>query len=175
MAMITWNRRTQNSNTCYNCAIFPIRATRGRWFPARLPTTMNNPFPFTKLPPEIRNEIYRLVSSSEEVWFYTGLNHRGRGHGVEDLCYKSFINLTINSTLFRTLRQTRAEGLVLFYQHHHFLLSVEKSGCVPSPFFCGFTTSDISVAQISVVYASCSECNAACRIQSSCHHATTAD
>ena len=35
----------------------------------------------------------------------------------------------IHSSLFRTCKQTRAEGLALFYQYHVFVFFVEHSGC----------------------------------------------
>ena len=35
----------------------------------------------------------------------------------------------VQSSLFRASKQTRAEGLALFYQHHRFVLFVEHGGC----------------------------------------------
>lgn len=35
----------------------------------------------------------------------------------------------VSSSLFRASRQTRTEGLHLFYRHHHFHICVEHGGC----------------------------------------------
>ena len=89
----------------------------------------HSPFPFERLPPELRNEIYKLISVSQDTFCFKHLDHRLRGHTEGISLYNDFLNVQLQSAIFRVSKQTRGEGLALFYQHHHFLLSVEHGGC----------------------------------------------
>ena len=89
----------------------------------------HSPFPFERLPPEIRNEIYKLVAVSNENYYFGYVDHRVKGHTEGLILNNDFLNVQRQSAVFRVSRQTRAEGLALFYQYHHFLLSVEHGGC----------------------------------------------
>lgn len=52
-----------------------------------------------------------------------------RGHTEGSRCYNSLQNVVIHSSLFRVCKQTRNEGLALFYHHHDIDLFVEHGGC----------------------------------------------
>ena len=82
-----------------------------------------------RLPPELRNKIYKLVSVSQDTINFEHLGHRLRGHTEGIILHNDFLNVQLQSALFRVSKQTRAEGLALFYQYHCFLLSVEHGGC----------------------------------------------
>ena len=45
-------------------------------------------------------------------------------------CGRKLRAIAASSSLFRTCRETKEEGLVLFYEHHHFELEVEDDGCL---------------------------------------------
>ncbi|KAL9133154.1 MAG: hypothetical protein Q9175_005665 [Cornicularia normoerica] len=86
------------------------------------------PFPFKKLPPEIRNEIYKLVASPDAI-VSSSSKQPGKGHTEGVHCFRKFEAVMVNSSLFRACKETRIEGLSLFYQYHHFELAVEHGGC----------------------------------------------
>ena len=70
-----------------------------------------------------------LASTSMDTLISEDLDQPIRGHTEGIRCYKSLQNVVIHSSLFRVCKQTRSEGLVLFYHHHHIQLSVEHGGC----------------------------------------------
>ena len=67
-----------------------------------------SPFPFEKLPPEIRNEIYALAALDVKTKW--GPHFRGVKQPNLLLCTK----------------QTRTEGLPVFYRKHHFQIWLRK-------------------------------------------------
>ena len=89
----------------------------------------HSPFPFERLPPELRNEIYKLVSVSQDTFYFDYPDHRVQGHTEGIILNNDFLNIQRQSAVFRVSKQTRTEGLALFYQYHHFMLSVEHGGC----------------------------------------------
>ena len=96
----------------------------------------HSPFPFERLPAELRNEIYKLVASSQNFFYLTNYHHYFkeigdpmRVHTEGTSCYNAFMAISHQSNLFRVSQQTHAEGLALFYQHHHFQLFAERVGC----------------------------------------------
>ena len=46
------------------------------------------------------------------------------------LCGRKLRAIAASSSLFRACRETKNEGLLLFYEHHHFELDVEEDGCL---------------------------------------------
>ena len=89
----------------------------------------HSPFPFERLPPELRNEIYKLVSVSQDTFHFDYPDQRYRGHTEGIILNNDFLNIQRQSAVFRVSKQTRTEGLALFYEYHHFQLSVEHGGC----------------------------------------------
>lgn len=73
--------------------------------------------------------IYKLVSSSQTIFVFPKVDLPMPGHTEGVACFNSLKNVVAHSSLFRVCKQTRAEGLPLFYQHHIFELSVEHTGC----------------------------------------------
>ena len=147
--MTTPSRQMLSSNIYFDYAVFPTRVIKRRRFCAwlhmmktsqysaqynmnrpRAPAYSSySPFPFLNLPSELRNEVYRLVSSSTD-WLYCGgpkTSMKGHTEGIP--CYDSLQNVKAHSSLYRTCKQIRDEGLALFFQHHCFLFYVEHGGC----------------------------------------------
>ena len=52
-----------------------------------------------------------------------------KGHTEGSSCYNSFQNVLAHSSLFRSCKKIRVEGLALFFYHHCFLFYVEHGGC----------------------------------------------
>lgn len=73
--------------------------------------------------------VYKLVSTSMDTLISEDLEQPIRGHTEGMRCYNSLQNVINHSSLFRVCKQTRSEGLALFYHHHQIQLSVEHSGC----------------------------------------------
>ncbi|KAF6228952.1 hypothetical protein HO133_007064 [Letharia lupina] len=106
----------------------PYSGTKAKMTSRLIAHDLHHPFPFQKLPPEIRNEIYTLVAS-QDVLDFPGSKQPGKGHTESLQCFSRFEGLMVNSSLFRACEQTRAEGLMIFYGYHHFELAVEHGGC----------------------------------------------
>ncbi len=89
----------------------------------------HSPFPFKKLPAELRNQVYKLVSISGHYFESQNPQPPSFGHTEGARCFESLQSITDHSALFRACKQTRTEGLAIFYQYHVFGISVEHSGC----------------------------------------------
>ena len=109
----------------------PSRSPRYNLNRPRAPAYQShNPFPFLKHPGELRNGVYKLVSSSTD-WLYCGgpkLPMKGHTEGIS--CYASLQNIMIYSSLYRTCKERRLQGRVFFHHFHHFVLSVKHGGCL---------------------------------------------
>ena len=100
--------------------------------PRALAYYSHNPFPFLKLPGELRNEVYKLASSSTDRLLLRRYQAPHERHTEGISCYASLQNIMIHSSLYRTCKERRFEGRVSFHQFHHFMLSVEHGGCLPA-------------------------------------------
>lgn len=102
----------------------------------------HNPFPFLKHPGELRNGVYKLVSSSTD-WLCCGgpkLPMKGHTEGIS--CYASLQNIMIHSSLYRTCKERRVQSRVFFHHFHGFTTSffLSNMAAVYSPSFSGFGT-----------------------------------
>lgn len=96
---------------------------------------VHSPFPFMKLPAEIRNKIYRLTAT---------INHSDRldRHYIRkvrphNLIYSLVQDAIVQPGLVCCSKQTRSEGLLIFFQEHHFLFDVRRIWGVGGPHSIG--------------------------------------
>ena len=78
--------------------------------------------------PEIRTEIYVLVAS-QDACEPPRSSRPAKGHTEGAHCSRKLEDIVAQQSLFSASKQTRNEGLPLFYEHHHFKLAVEHDGC----------------------------------------------
>ena len=83
-----------------------------------------------RLPAELRNIIYEIVSTSwNDSEFSRGHDFPVEGHTERIECFKSLEHVAVQSSLFYTCSTIKDEGLSIFFQHHVFNLRVRDTGC----------------------------------------------
>ncbi len=90
---------------------------------------VHSPFPFLKLPAEVRNKIYELTATTY---------HSGRlGNYIKAPSkwyksrYRSGQETIVQPGLVCCSKQTRSEGLLIFFHNHHFVFKPQRWGPQP--------------------------------------------
>jgi len=84
-----------------------------------------SPFPFTKLPAEIRNKIYSLAATTYHFGRLNKYNSSWNGN-PDILRYDGNYDTIVQPGIVCCSKQTRAEGLVIFFQAHHFQFDLSR-------------------------------------------------
>ena len=84
-----------------------------------------SPFPFTKLPAEIRNKIYSHAATTYHFGRLNKYNSSWYGHPYR-LRYDGNYDIIVQPGIVCCSKQTRAEGLVIFFQAHHFQFDLSR-------------------------------------------------